>query len=328
MINWAIPAVFMPSSSSQPAAPATSPPGRHVSFKASLESMSGGGGGGRVSFNMGGSVRRVHGSAEHREHLRRTMGSSALVPRSAPAQHARGRTGARGAASFRAAAGHRAGGNGILAVGSAAHAAVSARRRTVAHSPVARRATARQPPRVFAGPPGMARPPTDTAAARGARKLLFLDVDGVLNTEYCRPRDAIHSKLLKRLSEVVRHTGTKIVLSSTWRLHPQYRAKLIGRLESVGVDRLCVVDDTPSLPLRLGRWPAAESHRAEEIAAWLKGNNRADLVWCAVDDLDVTASPHAALFAGHFVRTSRESGLSEQCQAQLIRILGPRAAGD
>ena len=107
---------------------------------------------------------------------------------------------------------------------------------------------------------------------------------------------------------------------------PRYRAKLITRLESVGVDRLCVIDDTPQLPLKLGRWPPAESNRAAEIAEWLRNEHvRPDLVWCAVDDLDVMNSPHAASFHGHFVRTSRQSGLSEQCQAQLFHILGPRA---
>ena len=151
------------------------------------------------------------------------------------------------------------------------------------------------------------------------------NVDGVLNTEYCRPRDAIHSKLLKRLGEVVHYSGTKIILSSTWRLHPQYRMKLLSRLESVGVDRLAVLDDTPQLPLKMGRWPPAESNRAEEIAEWIRtANVRPDLIWVAVDDLDVMNSPHAPLFDGHFVRTSRESGLSAECQAQLFRILGPR----
>ena len=172
---------------------------------------------------------------------------------------------------------------------------------------------------------GLVKPPDNRDAIRGARKLLFLDVDGVLNTEHCRPRDAIHGKLLRRLGDVVHYSGCKIILSSTWRLHPQYRAKLIGRLESVGVDRLCVLDDTPQLPLKLGRWPPAESNRAAEIAQWIHDADlRPDLIWCAVDDLDVMNSPHAPLFNGHFVRTSRQSGLSEDCQAQLFHILGPR----
>ena len=219
----------------------------------------------------------------------RQMGSSALVPRTASAYGAR------------SVAGSRGGG-----------------RRVVSHSPVARRGG----PRLSLG---FGFKPDNSEQIRHARKLLFLDVDGVLNTEYCRPRDAIHSKLLKRLGEVVHYSGTKIILSSTWRLHPQYRMKLLSRLESVGVDRLAVLDDTPQLPLKMGRWPPAESNRAEEIAEWIRtANVRPDLIWVAVDDLDVMNSPHGPLFDGHFVRTSRESGLSAECQAQLFRILGPR----
>lgn len=75
-----------------------------------------------------------------------------------------------------------------------------------------------------------------------------LQVDGVLNTDFCVPRDAIHPKLLKRLADVVQHTGAEIVLSSTWRLHPVYRQKLINELKVVGVD--CTIDNTPSLPLK------------------------------------------------------------------------------
>ena len=103
-----------------------------------------------------------------------------------------------------------------------------------------------------------------------ARKIIFLDVDGVLNTDSCRPRDAIKSSLVERLAQAVLRTGSRIVLSSTWRLHVKYRNKLLKRLESVGVDRCLIIDDTPQLPfdLRCG-WPVAEHNRACEIAAWM-----------------------------------------------------------
>ncbi|KAJ8611294.1 hypothetical protein CTAYLR_004174 [Chrysophaeum taylorii] len=153
-------------------------------------------------------------------------------------------------------------------------------------------------------------------------KILFLDVDGVLNTEFCRPRDAIHDKLLRRLGEVITFTGAKIVLSSTWRLHPDYRRKLLFELRAIGVDDSCVVDDTPQLPLKLGAWPPAEAQRAAEIAEWLRQTRLKPATWVAVDDLDLMQSEFASLFAGHFVRTSKESGLSEADCQRLCDILG------
>jgi len=158
----------------------------------------------------------------------------------------------------------------------------------------------------------------------------------VLNTEFCRPRDAIHLKLVQRLSEVRRRpgsdararrqviafSGAKLVLSSTWRLHPVYRQRLLRELTNAGIDESCVIDDTPSLPLKLGPWPPAEAQRAAEIFEWLQRAHPTPSVWAAVDDLDLTQSPHADVFSGHFVRTSKESGLSEACSSELCFILG------
>ena len=163
-----------------------------------------------------------------------------------------------------------------------------------------------------------------------ARKIIFLDVDGVLNTDSCRPRDAIKSSLVERLAQAVLRTGSRIVLSSTWRLHVKYRNKLVKRLESAGVDRCLIIDDTPQLPfdLRCG-WPVAEHNRACEIAAWMaSARTHPDLKWVAIDDLDVTNSPHASFFHGHFVHTTRQKGLTQDCADAIMRILGPRSAKD
>ena len=163
-----------------------------------------------------------------------------------------------------------------------------------------------------------------------ARKIIFLDVDGVLHTDSCRPRAAIKSSLVERLAQAVLRTGSRIVLSSTWRLHVKYRNKRLKRLESVGVDRCLIIDDTPQLPfdLRCG-WPVAEHNRACEIAAWMgSARTHPDLKWVAIDDLDVTNSPHASFFHGHFVHTTRQKGLTQDCADAIMRILGPRSAKD
>ena len=47
-----------------------------------------------------------------------------------------------------------------------------------------------------------------------------------------------------------------------------------------------------------------------------------------IDDLDVTNSPHASFFHGHFVHTTRQKGLTQDCADAIMRILGPRSAKD
>ena len=50
------------------------------------------------------------------------------------------------------------------------------------------------------------------------KKIIFLDIDGVLNTSYSRQKNvAIDEFRLVYLAEIVKRTKSKIVLTSTWR---------------------------------------------------------------------------------------------------------------
>jgi len=53
-------------------------------------------------------------------------------------------------------------------------------------------------------------------------KIIFLDIDGVLNVHYKGKRDeygqAFHPNFVENLREVIDKTGAKIVISSTWRM--------------------------------------------------------------------------------------------------------------
>jgi hypothetical protein len=55
-------------------------------------------------------------------------------------------------------------------------------------------------------------------------KVIFLDIDGVLNCEKTpNPRKfpyVVDKKLLARLQKLLERTGAKVVLSSSWRLDP------------------------------------------------------------------------------------------------------------
>lgn len=93
-------------------------------------------------------------------------------------------------------------------------------------------------------------------------KVLFLDIDGVVNCQFTTQRhrgfigiDPYMALLVARIPEA---TGCKIVLSSTWRLNEEGR-------EEVRQQVYDFIDVTPSSFRIDERW----STRGEEIQAWL-----------------------------------------------------------
>jgi hypothetical protein len=104
-------------------------------------------------------------------------------------------------------------------------------------------------------------------------KVIFLDIDGVLNCSKTRnPRNlpyVMDPKLLKRFKRLLERTGAKVVLSSTWRYDPAglFSAKRQG-IPFIGV--------TPDMP----RKP-----RRQEILAWLKGHPKVAR-YVVIDDDD------------------------------------------
>jgi hypothetical protein len=83
---------------------------------------------------------------------------------------------------------------------------------------------------------------------RAFMKVIFLDIDGVLNSDSTpNPRQfpyIVDDRLLARFKDLVRRTGAKVVLSSTWRVDP------VGRLAAehfeVTFEDIC--PDTPDAP--------------------------------------------------------------------------------
>ena len=105
-------------------------------------------------------------------------------------------------------------------------------------------------------------------------KVIFLDVDGVLNnidnikkcckksinkkeTFYSGKNVPFDIKCLKNLAKVVKKTGAKIVLSSTWRIYKSHIYVLEARLAEYG---LRIYDKTDIINMIKGA----------EITEWLK----------------------------------------------------------
>lgn len=150
------------------------------------------------------------------------------------------------------------------------------------------------------------------------RKVLFLDIDGVLVTNRSlrsngksRPFDR---EAVGELNRVLTETGAKIVVSSSWRrFHPLPRLREILILEGVVPRR--VIGITPraigSGPMRLSVSPP----RGHEIRAWLDLNPVASYA-VVDDDADMDS-----LDRGRFVQTSFDTGLGRAHADRLIEIL-------
>jgi hypothetical protein len=88
-------------------------------------------------------------------------------------------------------------------------------------------------------------------------KVIFLDIDGVLNcSKTPNPRKlpyVVDKKLVARLNKLLDRTGAKIVLTSSWRLDPigLYAAKHWG---------ISFLDAVPDLP---------KMSRRDEVLSWL-----------------------------------------------------------
>jgi hypothetical protein len=110
-----------------------------------------------------------------------------------------------------------------------------------------------------------------------SNSIIFLDCDGVIATSRCMVLDfeegdaslfihptkstqvPLEVRTLRHLQHVVARTGSRIVLTTTWRADPEMRDFLIKGLASQGMEDV-VIDDTWHLPEQ-GRGTSSECTR-------------------------------------------------------------------
>jgi len=168
------------------------------------------------------------------------------------------------------------------------------------------------------------------------RPLVFLDVDGVLNTvamaELSDDPDALpvppyapaplsRSRLL-RLARLVHRFDCELVISSTWRQTVDARAALLEGLAWAGIGCQRVVGSTPEHSIRM----RAAWTRAREIGAWLDAESHASIasrhprMFIAIDDLPLEA--HAPdLLSGHAVLTGMGAGFDATAAHRAATLL-------
>ena len=139
-------------------------------------------------------------------------------------------------------------------------------------------------------------------------KIIFLDVDGVLNSlqdgNSIRLCTDLHLKLLK---QIVNTTGAKIVLSSSWRIGPiKAKNNLLRRLGEHGLQ---IMDSTPVL--------SGSSSRGDEIRQWLNESQYEIESFVILDDEDDMAE----FTAKNLVQTNTSVGLQEKDAIKCISML-------
>lgn len=133
-------------------------------------------------------------------------------------------------------------------------------------------------------------------------KILFLDIDGVLNSAHVldtqKRGDAIDRDMVSRINHIIDATGCKIVISSTWRLYHSLFA-INKRLTSEGMHDNLIIGKTPRLD-------AHYYNRADEILRWLKDNDDVTQ-YIAIDD----SAGEFDKIRDHLVATTWKDGLQD-----------------
>lgn len=148
-------------------------------------------------------------------------------------------------------------------------------------------------------------------------RVLFLDVDGVLNNDdwawemYKKYKvevyrnNILYQPHLEQLRRIINETDAKIVVSSSWRKIPSAYADLKRWLQMYGME---VFDETPYVG----------GIRGDDIEAWFKRNKDKDIEAYAILDDDTDMGEHYS----HLINTFYMEGLTPEMADECIKMLG------
>lgn len=155
------------------------------------------------------------------------------------------------------------------------------------------------------------------------RKIIFLDIDGVLNsadyfdqTKHCKGYSEINPEKVKLLKEIIDRTSAEIVLSSTWRdlgkrknepEHPMY-TYLTDTLKGYGME---IIDHTPYIG----------QDRPKEIKSWLNNQPNQEIRFVSLDD-DFEKEDYDKYGIGScLVKTDFSTGMAEEHVKRAVELL-------
>lgn len=129
-------------------------------------------------------------------------------------------------------------------------------------------------------------------------KILFLDADGVINclSNFSRPHQGVYQidpDMMARVQRIVRETGCKIVLSSSWRMDADGRVAIQKHVKLLDIT------------------PVQGGLRGGEVRQWLRWNP--DVTVYAILDDSSDFYGYQPLF-----RTRWDTGLTDEITQQVI----------
>ena len=160
-----------------------------------------------------------------------------------------------------------------------------------------------------------------------ATKVLFLDIDGVLNCTFPTPSDecewvdldewryGFNPQLVARLRYVIANTGCKIVVSSSWRHHVSYAPYEPSENWRDVLARKLGKTRGQAFAGETGRDP--QGKRGREIHQWLE-DHQVDS-FCVVDDETSDITPFVD--NRKIVKTDMQRGLTKEDADGIIEIL-------
>ena len=169
------------------------------------------------------------------------------------------------------------------------------------------------------------------------KKVIFLDVDGVLNSSRTLYEDiSLEDDLISNLKELVDKTGAKIILSSSWRLSTEAIATLMDKLDKFGLVISGMTCDGVDLDwLEKYEFDTTKKYldtkfdydenkqikithdRGAEIFKWLHDHD--DCVYVILDDEIEDIKPYFS--ESVIVKTSYKTGLTKEDVKKAMQIL-------
>jgi len=142
-------------------------------------------------------------------------------------------------------------------------------------------------------------------------RILFLDVDGVMNTTANHPTNSeVFTRCaVESLREIVTVTGCEVVISSTWREDKMDRLHEVLKAHGLGIVSKNIIGSTPLLDCT--DYPTRE----DEIDCWLHSNGWPQSL-AILDD-----EPFAGNLKPWLVQTSCEIGLTKPHARRAIELL-------
>lgn len=144
------------------------------------------------------------------------------------------------------------------------------------------------------------------------RTVIFLDIDGVMNTYYSAITEpetlaaSLEPANVAALNELVRQSGSVIVISSNWR-QTHTLVELRAGFAAAGCE-ITIHDTTPCLK---------GQSRSQEIQAWILSQPEPPARYVILDDEhDMPEHP------GKLIKTDPKDGLCEHHVRQALGLLG------